>query len=66
MEMELASPNEKEKMQMRQYQAQTAPLAPQEKGMGFQANYHGTSRYNKAGNKTKLGGRQKLFGEGLV
>ena len=33
MELELASPNEKEKMQMRQYQAQAAPLAPQEKGM---------------------------------
>jgi len=33
MEMELASPNEKEKMQMRQYQAQAAPLAQQEKGM---------------------------------
>jgi hypothetical protein len=33
MELELASPNEKEKMQMRQYQAQAAPLAQQEKGV---------------------------------
>ena len=36
MELELASPNEKEKMQIRQYQAQAAPLAQQEKGMGGQ------------------------------
>jgi len=36
MELEIASPNEKEKMQMRQYQAQAAPLAPPEKGMGGQ------------------------------
>jgi hypothetical protein len=36
MELELASPNEKEKMQMRQYQAQVAPLAPQQPGMGQQ------------------------------
>lgn len=36
MELELASPNEKEKMQMRQYQAQAAPLAPQQPGMGQQ------------------------------
>jgi len=32
MELELASPNEKEKMQMRQYQAQPAPLAEQKPG----------------------------------
>jgi hypothetical protein len=36
MEIEIASPNEKEKMQMRQYQAQIAPLAQQQKGMGGQ------------------------------
>jgi hypothetical protein len=36
MELELASPNEKEKMQIKQYQAQAAPLAPPEKGMGGQ------------------------------
>jgi len=33
MELGIASPNEKEKMQIKQYQAQVAPLAPQEKGM---------------------------------
>ena len=34
MELGLASPNKKEKMmQMKQYQAQAAPLAPQEKGV---------------------------------
>jgi len=36
MEIEIASPNEKEKMQMRQYQAQVAPLAQQQKGMAGQ------------------------------
>ena len=36
MEIEIASPNEKEKMMMRQYQAQVAPLAQQQKGMGGQ------------------------------
>jgi len=35
-EMEIAGPNSKEKMQMRQYQAQAAPLAQQEKGMASQ------------------------------
>jgi len=36
MEIEIASPNEKEKMMMRQYQAQVAPLAQQQKGMAGQ------------------------------
>jgi len=36
MELEIASPNEKEKMQMKQYQAQIAPVAPPEKGIGEQ------------------------------
>jgi len=36
MEIEIASPNEKEKMQMRQFQAQAAPLAQQQKGMAGQ------------------------------
>jgi hypothetical protein len=36
MELGIASPNEKEKMQMKQYQAQAAPLAQQEKGMAGQ------------------------------
>jgi len=36
MEIEIASPNEKEKMRMRQYQAQVAPLAQQQPGMGQQ------------------------------
>ena len=36
MELGIASPNEKEKMQMKQYQAQAAPLATPEKGMGGQ------------------------------
>jgi len=36
MELEIASPNEEKKMQMARYQAQVAPLAPPEKGMGSQ------------------------------
>jgi hypothetical protein len=36
MEIEIASPNEKEKMMMKQYQAQAAPLAQQQKGMAGQ------------------------------
>jgi len=36
MELEIASPNEEKKMQMARYQAQVAPLAPPEKGMGGQ------------------------------
>ena len=36
MEIEIASPNEKEKMMMKQYQAQVAPLAQQQPGMGQQ------------------------------
>ena len=36
MEIEIASPNEKEKMMMKQYQAQIANVPPPEKGMGGQ------------------------------